>query len=66
MIKISLHSMVYDGDGWVGEGVVSAADTLSTAICAVSVVSAVLIAIAAYIMILHKQQLIEYLLPLHL
>ena len=43
----------------VGGGVGSAADTLSTAVCSVSVVSAVLIDIAVAIMILHKQQLIE-------
>ena len=44
----------------------SAADTLLTAVCAVSVVSAVLINIAAHIMILPKQQLIEDQLFVHL
>ena len=49
-----------------GEGVVSAADTVSTAVYAVSVVSTVLIDIAGHIMILHKQQLIESLLLIQL
>ena len=59
---------MYDGGDDIGDGDGgrSVADTLSTAVYAVSVVSAVLIDIAVHIMILHKQQLIESLLMMQL